>query len=284
VPSIGDMVARIERLKSKRDATPAIGEDQSGQAYPPPAAPEPVTVPGLFRWECDASGQIGWVEGAPRGALIGRSLPGEEGAAIGFSVSAIVMFLVASSLTGFGKVGATSVHARSHLRFIGPLLLGQFILNLLFQADLQILGALARDAAVAAGKTPQDADELVGAYRAAQLFGFLPYQLLISVSFVLFPLLAKASHRLDGTKERSAMKIVVLVKEVPDTWGDRKLSLETGLADRGASETVLDEIGERALEVALSFADKHADAEVVVVSMSWSVSMTVTRIMYVPAS
>ena len=36
--------------------------------------------PNLFRWECDASGQIGWVEGAPRGALIGRSLPGEEGA------------------------------------------------------------------------------------------------------------------------------------------------------------------------------------------------------------
>ena len=51
------------------------------------------------------------------------------------------------------------------------------------------------------------------------------------------------------------MKIVVLVKEVPDTYGDRKLNLETGLADRAASETVLDEIGERALEVALSYAD-----------------------------
>ncbi len=64
------------------------------------------------------------------------------------------------------------------------------------------------------------------------------------------------------------MKIVVLVKEVPDTYGDRKLSLETGLADRSASETVLDEIGERALEVALSYADKNADAEIVVLSMS----------------
>jgi electron transfer flavoprotein beta subunit len=64
------------------------------------------------------------------------------------------------------------------------------------------------------------------------------------------------------------MKIVVLVKEVPDTWGDRKLSLETGLADRAASETVLDEIGERSLEVALSYADKNADAEVVVLSMA----------------
>lgn len=64
------------------------------------------------------------------------------------------------------------------------------------------------------------------------------------------------------------MKIVVLVKEVPDTYGDRKLSLETGLADRAASEAVLDEIGERALEVALSYADKNAGTEVVVLSMT----------------
>ena len=64
------------------------------------------------------------------------------------------------------------------------------------------------------------------------------------------------------------MKIIVLVKEVPDTYGDRKLSLETGLADRAASETVLDEIGERALEVALTHADKNPDAEVVVMSMA----------------
>ncbi|WP_166875493.1 electron transfer flavoprotein subunit beta/FixA family protein [Salinibacterium sp. ZJ450] len=64
------------------------------------------------------------------------------------------------------------------------------------------------------------------------------------------------------------MKIIVLVKEVPDTYGDRKLDLETGLADRGAGEVVLDEIGERSLEVALSFADKNADTEIVVLSMA----------------
>jgi electron transfer flavoprotein beta subunit len=64
------------------------------------------------------------------------------------------------------------------------------------------------------------------------------------------------------------MKIVVLVKEVPDTYGDRKLNLETGLADRGASETVLDEIGERSLEVALSYADAAPGTEVVALSMS----------------
>jgi electron transfer flavoprotein beta subunit len=63
------------------------------------------------------------------------------------------------------------------------------------------------------------------------------------------------------------MKIVVLMKEVPDTYGDRMLDLETGLADRGASELVLDEIGERALELALTYADMHSDTEVTVLSM-----------------
>ena len=73
------------------------------------------------------------------------------------------------------------------------------------------------------------------------------------------------------------MKIIVLVKEVPDTYGDRKLSLETGLADRGASETVLDEIGERALEVALSYADTHPGTEVVVLSMAPAGSAATVR-------
>lgn len=64
------------------------------------------------------------------------------------------------------------------------------------------------------------------------------------------------------------MKIFVLVKEVPDTYGDRRLNLETGLADRTASDVVLDEITERALEVALTHADANAGTEVVVLTMA----------------
>ena len=63
------------------------------------------------------------------------------------------------------------------------------------------------------------------------------------------------------------MRIIVLVKEVPDTYGDRKLDLETGLADREASDKVLDEIGERATEFAVSYAEKHPGTEVVVLSV-----------------
>lgn len=63
------------------------------------------------------------------------------------------------------------------------------------------------------------------------------------------------------------MKIVVLVKQVPDTYDPRKLDLATGLLDRGANEAIVDEINERALEVALQYKDSHKDAEIVVLSM-----------------
>lgn len=64
------------------------------------------------------------------------------------------------------------------------------------------------------------------------------------------------------------MRFVVLVKEVPDTYGDRLLSLETGLADRSGSEAVVDEIGERALEAALTAAEGIGGASVSVLSVS----------------
>ena len=63
------------------------------------------------------------------------------------------------------------------------------------------------------------------------------------------------------------MKIVVLAKQVPDTWSDRKIDLESGMLDRAASEPVPDEINERALETALQFKDANGDAEIVVVFM-----------------
>lgn len=62
------------------------------------------------------------------------------------------------------------------------------------------------------------------------------------------------------------MKILVLIKQVPDTGQPRKLSAETGLLDRAATEALADEINERAMECALEFKDSHGDVEVVVVT------------------
>ena len=63
------------------------------------------------------------------------------------------------------------------------------------------------------------------------------------------------------------MKVVVLVKQVPDTWGERRLDPSTGWVDRAASDRIIDEIGERALEVALSHKDHAKDTEVVALTM-----------------
>ena len=74
-PSISDMVDRIERLQQRRAPTPRA------VAPPLPCRTTPKGGEGrLFEWESDASGQVAWVEGAPRGALVGRPLGGEQGA------------------------------------------------------------------------------------------------------------------------------------------------------------------------------------------------------------
>jgi len=131
-----------------------------------------------------------------------KSGQGVEGALAGFAISAGLMALVAVPLAGLGRRGQGGPSVREHLVFIAPLFGGQFALNLLFQSDLQLLGRFAADAAVAAGHAADSADILAGAYRNAQLFCFLPYQLLLSVTFVLFPLLASA-HR-DGDHDAMA--------------------------------------------------------------------------------
>ena len=64
VPSISDVVARIERLRQSRQA-------DTNSAPPKMPGSE---APRLFRWECNEAGEIEWVDGVPRGALIGRSI------------------------------------------------------------------------------------------------------------------------------------------------------------------------------------------------------------------
>ncbi|MES2120982.1 MAG: histidine kinase dimerization/phospho-acceptor domain-containing protein [Pseudomonadota bacterium] len=67
-PSLHELVERIERRQRDRRAS----RDS-------PARAVPANAPALFRWECGPSGEIGWVEGAARGPLIGRSIArGEE--------------------------------------------------------------------------------------------------------------------------------------------------------------------------------------------------------------
>ena len=54
--------------------------------------------------------------------------------------------------------------------------------------------------------------------------------------------------------------IVVLIKQVPDTWSERKLSTGDWTLDRDAADAVLDEINERAVEEALLIKEREIAA------------------------
>jgi electron transfer flavoprotein beta subunit len=62
------------------------------------------------------------------------------------------------------------------------------------------------------------------------------------------------------------MNIVVLVKQVPDTYSERKLRSD-GTLDRDATDAVLEEINERAVEAALQLKEAHDGSEVTVLTM-----------------
>lgn len=73
------------------------------------------------------------------------------------------------------------------------------------------------------------------------------------------------------------MKIVVLVKQVPDTWGERRMDASSGRLDRASSDAVIDEIDERALEVALRYQETNG-ADVVALTVGpGSSSLTVRK-------
>jgi electron transfer flavoprotein beta subunit len=63
------------------------------------------------------------------------------------------------------------------------------------------------------------------------------------------------------------MKIVVLIKQVPDTYGERRIDTATHRVDRLESDPVIDEISERAIELALRVKDGDKGTEVILLAM-----------------
>jgi stage V sporulation protein B len=154
---------------------------------------------------------------------------GPTGSAVGFVVSAAVIVVLASSVIGVGRSGATGFKLSSYVALAVPLLLGQILLNLLFQADLTLLGRFASEAALKSGASLDRADALVGAYRATQLFSFLPYQILIAITFILFPMLASAAKSQDSAAiaryVRTGLRLTLVI-------AGAMVSVTVGLAPR----------------------------------------------------
>lgn len=143
---------------------------------------------------------LGWLVARSGGSGVLGSVLGAVGAAA-------VVFLVALRWVGAdgrglpaGAPGDADGVGSPRAYFLGilPVILAQACTNALMQADILVLGRYL--SASATGDDPvKAADEWVAVYRACQLFAFLPYQLLFSVTQVLFPTIAKV--RAEGTRE-----------------------------------------------------------------------------------
>ena len=127
------------------------------------------------------------------------------GAIAGFAIASFVILLVAlalhrNELRAPAAVDAsTGAFTRSYARFFAPVLVYQFALNLVLQADLLVMKAVLSRRE---GVDEAAINTLAGVYKAVQNFAFLPYQLLLAVTFVVFPVVSKST--LEGDREATA--------------------------------------------------------------------------------
>lgn len=131
------------------------------------------------------------------------SVAGVRGSISGFAMASAMILAVSvvmnlRDLRGRADEPAASLggFAREYSGFFVPVLLYQLALNLVLQSDLLVLKAvMSRTAGVSAAAV----NALAGGYKAVQNFAFLPYQLLIAVTFVVFPVVSRAT--LDEDRE-----------------------------------------------------------------------------------
>ncbi len=134
------------------------------------------------------------------GILTGAALGfGAIGAVGGFATAAASIVSISLIWIGFGKRGGPGerIRRRRWLGFMAPIWTYQICLNGILLIDLQVLKRTATEIALAGAATSQAAvdvaNQYVAYYRAAQTFAFVPYQLIISLTFIVFPMISKAT-------------------------------------------------------------------------------------------
>ncbi|WP_394832575.1 lipopolysaccharide biosynthesis protein [Pendulispora rubella] len=137
---------------------------------------------------------VGWFFATRFGA-------GVEGAVLGFVIAALLIVPMALFWSGTGRTpeaeGAPEVpRGMAYLAQLLPLALAQLFANGLMQADIAVLGRFLSSGALDSGLTgaaaASSSDEWVAVYRFCQFFAFLPYQLVLSIAQILFPMVARA--------------------------------------------------------------------------------------------
>ena len=143
------------------------------------------------------------------GAALGL---GAIGAVAGFATAAATIVSVSLIWIGFGTRGAPGekIRRRRWLGFMAPIWTYQICLNGILLIDLQVLKRTATEIALSGAGSAQAAvdiaNQYVAYYRAAQTFAFVPYQLIISMTFVVFPMISKATSLGDREAAKSTVQ------------------------------------------------------------------------------
>jgi len=144
------------------------------------------------------------------GILLGAAAGlGAIGAVIGFATAAASILSIALVWVGWGRPGR-GLPLRRWIGFMAPIWTYQVCLNGILLLDIQVLKRTATEIALVGATSAQAAVDLanqyVGYYRAAQTFAFVPYQLIISMTFIVFPMISKATTVGDRKAARATIQ------------------------------------------------------------------------------
>jgi stage V sporulation protein B len=139
---------------------------------------------------------------------------GALGAIAGFSSAAVIILTVAFLVVGVGRGQAGAPWPLGRwLGFMAPLWIFHAALNGILTIDVLVLTRSVVDLATAAGEDARAASELAthyaGLYRAAQVFAFVPYQLILSMTFVVFPMISRATTAGDVEATRRTIHVAL---------------------------------------------------------------------------
>jgi stage V sporulation protein B len=147
-------------------------------------------------------------------AFVRRGWSGVLGTTAGWVAAAAIIVPLAARSTGWGSPLAPAEArpaevptGRRYLAMLGPIAGAQLCTNLLMQIDIALLGRFLSERAVTAGLAEgaqrATVKEWLAIYKECQTFAFLPYQLLFSVTLILFPMLVRARAENDDRAVRA---------------------------------------------------------------------------------
>jgi stage V sporulation protein B len=139
---------------------------------------------------------------------------GAVGAIAGFSAAAVIILLVALATVGMrGGEGSAPWPWKRWLSFMAPLWLFHICLNGIMTIDVLVLTRSVADLATQAGEGGRAAAAVAtryaGFYRAAQVFAFVPYQLILSMTFIVFPMISRATSAGDAEATRRTIRVAL---------------------------------------------------------------------------